>query len=748
MMNAFSLLLNILVTSATAAPVAPASSVRKVDLNQDLKNNTFISLYELDPKKPVKLSPLAQLKNHEIQGRWSECVNLAPKVFSSQKELRGWVAQTWLHCLSQAQEKKTSVGQEDKVLSAIAKSWAIFEEGPWADSLWNTWVEQELSFLDSEVKKKNRVVESRIERLLDHSPRLSREQKAQCFQLLGDLALARNEYQEAQFMYEESQSFKDSKYLTDKLDFLAKTRNQQVAKPTTTPSVEAIGEDGKLEDRIRAALKLNDLIPAMKDSVTLLNQYPGSRSARRLKDKPLEIYNSISDKMIAEKALNEMQEADASKLLEWAQNLHRKGEWASSMVLAQKAYDKNPQSPTVTSLLWVVGRSAHFLGQYDKALEAFAKLINNANGSDEAAEALFRSGLIYYRQKDYTTAAALLDRLVQQGRDRYSLNAQYWLVRSLEAANNKDRAQKTAAALIERYPFSYYGLRLRSESQGNKYVWPASTDKDLKLESTFFVVGTQKKSWERFKAWTQAGWVTEAQTELGDMPYMKDPALKVTLASKLAERGQYYSAIRAVNDALDMDPRLRQEQFLKLGYPQVYQSLYQKESDRYGIDVVLLRSLTRQESAFNLRTTSTSNAMGLMQMIPPTAQEVAKKLGMKINLPDDMFRPEVNIPMGSFYVSEMLGQFQNNIPFTLAAYNAGPYRLKKWIEGREEISSALANPSSEPVSEVWFDELPWNETSFYVKAILRNVLLYRMIGKEAYTPSLVLWSDLLNKKAK
>ncbi|MBO9668074.1 MAG: transglycosylase SLT domain-containing protein [Bdellovibrio sp.] len=746
-MNTLSLLLNVLVTSATAAPVAPAGAVHKIDLNHDLKNNTFISLYELDPKKSVKLSPLAQLKNHEIQGRWSECVTLAPKVFASQKELKGWVAQTWLHCLNQAQEKKTSVGQEEKVLSAISKNWGLFDEGPWADTLWNTWVEQELSFLDSEVKKKNRGMEARIERLLDHSSRLSREQKSQCYQMLGDLALARNEYQEAQFMYEESQSYKDSKYLTEKLDFLAKTRSQQVAKPEQTTAVEAIGEDGKLEERIRAALKLNDLIPALKDSVALLNQYPGSRSARRLKDKPLEIYNSISNKMIAEKALTEMQEADASKLLEWAQNLHRKGEWAASMVLAQKAYDKNPQSPTVTSSLWVVGRSAHFLGQYDKALETFSKLINNANGSDEASEALFRSGLIYYRKKDYTTAAVLLDRLIQQGRDRYSLNAQYWLVRSLEQTN-KERAQTAAAALIERYPFSYYGLRLRAETQGGKYIWPAGVDKDLKLESTFYVVGTQKKSWERFKALTQAGWVTEAQTELGDLPYMKDPTLKVTLATKLAERGQYYSAIRSINDALDADPRLRQEQFLKLGYPQVYQSLYQKESDRYGIDVVLLRSLTRQESAFNLRTTSTSNAMGLMQMIPPTAQDVARKLGMKINLPDDMFRPEVNIPMGSYYVSEMLGQFQSNVPFTLAAYNAGPYRLKKWIEGREEISSALANPSSEPVSEMWFDELPWNETSFYVKAILRNVLLYRMIGKEAYTAPPVLWSDLLSKKAK
>lgn len=738
------ILLSIMTAHAAATP---AAVVQKIDLDKDLKSSGFVNLYEADSvKKAGKLSPLAQLKSYEVQLKWSQCAELAPKVYASQKEVRGWVALTWLHCL--AQGKMANSASEQKALSTILKNKELFQEGPWAQDLWQTWVDRELDRLQVQVKNKNKNAASEIEEVLDRSAELNKEQKSLAYQLLGDLALARNDYKESQFFFEEAQSQKDSKYISEKLEFLAKTQDQEVPAKNTPPIYEAMGDDGKLEERIRQSLKQNDLIPAMKDCIALLNNYPGSRSARRLKDKPLEIYNSLSDDdVVQEKALSEMKGADASRLLDWSQSLHRKLDYHGALELAKKAYEKNPQSPTVTSSLWVAGRSAHFTGKYDEALDLYNKLIANNSGSDEAAEALFRSSLIYFRKKDYTSSAALLERLLQQNRDRYDLSAQYWLVRSLEMTN-KDRAKSAAQTLIEKYPFSYYGLRLSAEANNGKLKWPANKDKAPELNSEIFLVGAQKETWARFVILSEAGWSTEAHAELQDGPFIKDPTLKINFAKKLAERHQYFTAIRLVNDALENDPRLRREEFMKIGFPEVYPALYVKEGTRYGIDPVLLRSLTRQESGFNMRALSTSNAMGLMQMIPPTAQDIAKKLGLQVSLPDDMFRPEVNIPMGSFYVSQMLDQFQGNVPFALAAYNAGPYRLKNWISGRDEVKALISQVSSAPADELWFDELPWNETSFYVKAILRNVLIYKMIGKDSYNLSPVLWQDLLTKKAK
>lgn len=751
-----SALLTIFMMAHAASPSKSLSTpgVQKVDLEKDLKPSGFVNLYENETiKKTEKLSPLAQLKSFEIQLKWNQCSELAPKVFNSQKEVQGWVALTWLHCL--AQVKPANLAAEAKALATVGKNKILFQEGPWAQELWQTWSSRELARLEKEIKNKKNIEED-IEQLLEQSSvravELSKEQKSEAYQLLGDLALARNDYKEAQFFYEEAQVQKVSKYLSDKLDFLAKTQDQDmtIAKQPAT-AVEALSEEGKLEERIRQSLKQEDLIPALKDCVSLLNQYPGSRVARRLKDKPLEIYSSISDVKVVNKALTEMKEVEPSRLLEWAQVLHRRLDYVGALALAQKAYEKNPQAPSVTSSLWIAGRSAHFLGKYDQALDFYNKLMTFNNGSEEAAEALFRSSLIYYRKKDFTTASALLERLLLQDRERYDLNAQYWLVRSLEQTN-KERAQKAAQTLIEKYPFSYYGMRLKAEANGGKLTWPEQKNKTPKLASEIFLVGTQKKSWTRFNILSEAGWTSEAHIEVQEGPYLKDPSLKVHFAQKLAERHQYFTAIRILNEALEADPNLRREEFLKIGYPEVYAFLYSKESLRYGIDPILLRSLTRQESGFNMRAVSTSHALGLMQMIPPTAQEVAKKLGLQLSLPDDMFRPEVNIPMGSYYVSQMLDQFQGNVPFALAGYNAGPHRVKAWLDGRDEVKALITQPSSAPADELWFDELPWTETSFYVKAILRNVLIYRALnqtkGEGSFSLSPIIWQDLLSKKAK
>lgn len=737
---------NFIVTAVLSFSAPAWSQVAKVSVVKDLSQKSVIDLYSLQSSQRRTLSPLSQLKDHQIHLKWSECAKLAPKVFNSQKKLQGWIALVWLHCAEQEVKKGAPLASLQKPLAAIEVQEKLFIEGPWSSELAQTWSALRLRVLDSQVAKKDRSAAAALEKLLQERFQLNKEQKSLVYQLLGDLALQKVNYPEAQFLYEQAQDFKDSSYLQEKLEFLIKARGGSVNGDPVTVPLET-GEEVRIEERLRQALKQNEVISAIQDAMVILNQYPGSRSARRLKDKPLEIYLQITDSAAKSKALNLLQDAEGSRLLDWAQSLHRRADYAGTLKLAEAAAEKSSTSPQSTMMWWLAGRSAHFLGQYDEALKLFNKLIMGHGGSEEAAEALFRSSLIYYRKKDFSSSSALLERLLLQNRDRYDLNGRYWLVRALQETNG-DRAKIEAADLMNRYPFSYYGLRLRAESQAQKLTWPEVKANNISLQTEMYLVGEQKNSWQRFKDLSAAGWLTEAQKELGNLPVIKDPTLKISLAQKLADRGQYMPAIRFVNDAMEADPRLRQEQFLKIGYPDAFKELYAAEAERYGVSAVILRSLTRQESGFNLRAVSTSNALGLMQMIPPTAQEVSKKLGLKIEIPDDMFRPEINIPMGSFYVAQMLDQFQGHVPFALAAYNAGPTRVKIWTELRPEISGLLAKPSSAVMDEVWFDELPWTETSFYVKAILRNILLYRLVEEGPFTLKSVLWQDLHNKKAK
>ena len=83
----------------------------------------------------------------------------------------------------------------------------------------------------------------------------------------------------------------------------------------------------------------------------------------------------------------------------------------------------------------------------------------------------------------------------------------------------------------------------------------------------------------------------------------------------------------------------------------------------------------------------------------------------------------------------MLKKFSGNIPWALAAYNAGPERMDRWNRARKLPLTA----SSEPFQEIWIDELPWSETNIYVKSILRNLLVYRLLDKGRVQLTEPLW---------
>ena len=80
----------------------------------------------------------------------------------------------------------------------------------------------------------------------------------------------------------------------------------------------------------------------------------------------------------------------------------------------------------------------------------------------------------------------------------------------------------------------------------------------------------------------------------------------------------------------------------------------------------------------------------------------------------------------------MLKKYKGVVPMAMAAYNVGPGNMDRWLRQREDLSN-WANFGLDTLDDMWMDELPWGETSFYAKATLRNLLLYRIIyeGEEA-----------------
>ncbi|TAJ89037.1 MAG: lytic transglycosylase domain-containing protein [Reyranella sp.] len=137
------------------------------------------------------------------------------------------------------------------------------------------------------------------------------------------------------------------------------------------------------------------------------------------------------------------------------------------------------------------------------------------------------------------------------------------------------------------------------------------------------------------------------------------------------------------------------------------------------IERALALALTKQESSFNAGAVSTSGALGLMQLLPGTARDVAGRLSVPF-IQDKLTRdPAYNVQLGSQYLAEMLQRFGGSYELALAAYNAGPNRVARWIE-------AGGDPRTARIDMVdWIEMIPFRETRNYVQRIMEGVTVYR-----------------------
>ena len=133
----------------------------------------------------------------------------------------------------------------------------------------------------------------------------------------------------------------------------------------------------------------------------------------------------------------------------------------------------------------------------------------------------------------------------------------------------------------------------------------------------------------------------------------------------------------------------------------------------------VLLSIIRQESSFSSHVVSPAGARGLMQIMPSTAKQVAQKKKKKFAPEMLTENPEFNIEVGSAYFSEMVKRFGGSYILAIAAYNAGPTNVRRWIK-------AIGNPEDEDIDPIdWIEMIPFNETRNYVQRVLENLHIYR-----------------------
>jgi len=281
----------------------------------------------------------------------------------------------------------------------------------------------------------------------------------------------------------------------------------------------------------------------------------------------------------------------------------------------------------------------------------------------------------------------------------------YWRARCLQLLGRDARALYESLTSDN----SYYGLmaahRLQRgyEPRARSFVDDTAIQKRLMQQLGFiraqelFLLGDRER-------WANLEWA-RATRDLD--------AVQSLQAARLASQWGWH--IQAVG----LLARQSTYDLLELSYPNAFIPQISAAARDLGMPANWVYGLMRQESLFNPRAQSPSNAYGLLQLLLPTAREVARRRGSTRPDVEALLRPEVNIPLGATYLREMRDRFDGQFAPATAAYNAGPNAVQRWL------------PVEPLDADIWIENIPYNETRGYVQKVMWNFAVrgWRSEGK-------------------
>jgi len=301
------------------------------------------------------------------------------------------------------------------------------------------------------------------------------------------------------------------------------------------------------------------------------------------------------------------------------------------------------------------------------------------------------------KDRDWESAVDWLDRLNSD--ERHSEKWRYWRARVYEAMGRLEEARNIYH--LNANERSYYGF-LAADRNGLNYQF---TDKPLIYSAQELSVLEQNPAILRARELYLINQIVDARREWHYAINRMDKS-EILMAAQAADQwGWHDRAIITFGQAKYWDD-------LKRRFPLVHQKLVVNQSKRQQINPAWAFAIIRQESAFTADARSHAGAMGLMQLLPRTARQVARSIRLKYRNRFDLLNINTNVKLGVTYLKKVSDHFNGNSVLATAAYNAGQYRVSTWL------------PKSPVSADIWVETVPFNETRDYLKRVLTYTIIY------------------------
>ncbi len=440
--------------------------------------------------------------------------------------------------------------------------------------------------------------------------------------------------------------------------------------------------------------------------------------------------------------------------------LARRGKHEQALPIFQEHQRKFPRSPYLDDVLYMLGRSAYLrnldnlaiacltmvihrqknfprvldahkllgvlhtdAGELKKARSAFKKLVKLTEGHPALSDALWRLGWIYFDLSQFSKAEKTWKQLWELGEDTdYAAAALYWRGRCYEKMKKPARAQEYFDRTRTLFPNSYYSLWVASKMPEDTL---ATLDWGASPLMTFSCTADSVKSlhFEKFCLFEH---LRLPELALREWPGVKrelgeSPGLWWKRASLFDDAGDAAQAWLVIRNHLrrylsKADKRLP-DRLWRIAYPVDFDDIVKREAEVRKLDPHFVLGLICQESRFRADIASGAGAVGLMQLMPPTA----KRLARQMNIPYSRAKltdPAYNVALGTEYLSRLFEEFNGDSILVLAAYNAGESAAQSWDA---EFGGD---------ADVFVEHIPYRETRLFVKYVLQHIAAYRRLYPE------------------
>jgi soluble lytic murein transglycosylase len=425
---------------------------------------------------------------------------------------------------------------------------------------------------------------------------------------------------------------------------------------------------------------------------------------------------------------NERQGGIAEKAFYWrCRTLQRMGQGEEALNAAASFPKTFPSGTYGDRILELKAQVLEERGNIGEAISAYQEMVQKFPQSPLVLPSLWKGGWLLYQKQDWEGAIRTWQILqAYKTVSPWSEKALYWKAKALGKMGQTDMAEETFQRFRLNFPAAYYtqlslggGTSPRPE-KGFRPIkdlalapFVKTTDlsaetKDVRLKKGTLLV--------RLLLFAEA--VDELEAAEGNG---MGEEMRLEISRLLREMGEYHRSTLLVRRnfsirPLPPSPSARDHSLYLLAYPLGNPLWINKYAELQNLDPALLSAVILEESRFDPQALSVSGARGLMQIMPGTGKEIAKKLKIRAYGDQNLYEPEFNIRFGSWYLARLLEEFGGKFYLAVAAYNAGPRAVREWLAKFSDLAE-----------DEFVEKIPYLETRNYVVRVLTSYQVYRAL---------------------